>query len=180
VRPNRGFPRARFTTVEKLALESHILSTTRGMSYRKRMAWFSERCPIRRKALSAWSSAADMADESREPSPLVELVYVLMQSRAWDESRAVGIETWKRLARCAVNCVSDCECAGSEGRDGCVWAPPLFPPSGGRLSAMMDGAAVSWPWSPSQERHYSGLESSVFPWCVVQVVYRALTGGNFP
>jgi hypothetical protein len=55
------------------------------------------------------SSAADAAHESLEPSPLVELVYVLMQMRAWDERREVGIETWKRLARCAVNWVSDWE-----------------------------------------------------------------------
>ncbi len=78
---------------------------------------------------------------------MVELVYVLRQRSAWDERRAVGIETWKRLARCAVNCVSDWAWAGSEGSEGCVWGPPLFPPSGGRLSAMMDGAAGSWPWS---------------------------------
>jgi len=55
------------------------------------------------------SSAADWAEESLEPSPLVELVYVLVRISACDERRAVGIETWKRLARCAVNCVSDWE-----------------------------------------------------------------------
>ncbi len=101
---------------------------------------------MRTRARSARSSAADAADESRVPSPLVELVYVLMQRRAWDDRRAVGMETWKRLARCAVNCVSDWAWAGSEGSEGWVWAPPpLFPPSGGRLRAMVSGAARSWP-----------------------------------
>lgn len=70
------------------------------------------------KARSARSSAALMALESLEPSPLEELVYVLRQMRAWEDNRAVGNETWKRLARCAVRCVSDWRWAGNEGREG--------------------------------------------------------------
>lgn len=110
---------------------------TTAFAYRKRTAWFSDRWPSRMKALSAMSSAADMALDSFVPSPFVEFVYVLRHTRAWEERRAVGNETWKRLARCAVRCVSDWRWAGNDGREGWVWAPPLLPPIGGRLRAMM-------------------------------------------
>jgi hypothetical protein len=72
------------------------------------------------KALSAISSAAAMALDSLVPSPLDEFVYVLMQTRPWEERRTVGKETWKRLAMCAVMCVSDWRWEGKDGRDGWV------------------------------------------------------------
>ena len=115
-------------------------------SPRKRMAWFSERWPSRVYALSAMSSAPPwaLALASRAPSALGELdEYVLKEMSAWDERRETGSETWKRLARWAVRCVSDCRWAGNEGREGWVWAPP--PPSGGRLRAMLAEDAGTWP-----------------------------------
>jgi hypothetical protein len=52
-------------------------------TYKKTIAWFSDRCPSRRKALSARSSAPAMALPSLPPSrPLVEEVYVFRDIRA--------------------------------------------------------------------------------------------------
>lgn len=59
-------------------------------------------------ALSAMSSAPPWALASLAPSALGVLdVYVLIEMSAWDERRDTGSETWKRLAKCAVNWVSD-------------------------------------------------------------------------
>ena len=52
--------------------------------------------------------------------------YVFRLSSAWLESCAVGSETWKRLARWAVRWVSDCRCAGREGREDWECAPPVW------------------------------------------------------
>jgi len=52
-------------------------------------------------------------------------VYVLREIKAWDERRAVGSPTWKRLARWAVKWVSDWRCAGSEGSEDWAWAGAL-------------------------------------------------------
>lgn len=132
------------------------------MTYKKRMAWFSERWPRRMYALSAMSSAPPWALASRAPSAFGELdVYVLMEMSAWEDNRATGSETWKRLARCAVNCVSDWRWAGNEGREGCVWAPPpLPPPSGGRLRAMMPQGGRSRSRCDGQHANYPRCETS--------------------
>lgn len=92
----------------KKKLVLFISSYQRLATHRKTTAWFSEREPSLVKALSASSSAPPMADPSFPPSgPLLEEAYVLSDINAWDESCAVGKETWNRLARCAVRCVSD-------------------------------------------------------------------------
>lgn len=62
---------------------------------------------------------------------------MLREIKACAERSAVGRETWNRLARCAVRCVSDCRWAGKAGRDGCECAP--LP---GLLRAMMNGLWV--------------------------------------
>ena len=104
-------------------------------TYKNTTAWFSVLAPSLVYALSAMPSAPPIALPSLPPSgPFVEEEYVLRDIKAWEERSAVGKETWNRLARCAVKCVSDCKWAGRAGRDGCEWAPLL-----GLLRAMMDG-----------------------------------------
>lgn len=70
----------------------------RGPTYRNRTAWFSPREANRVKARFARSSASAIALPSLAPSgPLVGEVYVLSNSRAWEERRAVGSPTWNLL-----------------------------------------------------------------------------------
>ncbi len=71
-------------------------STTPGkQTYRNTIAWFSALAPNLAQALAANSSAAAMALPSFVPfCPFAEEVYVLMETRAWEESWAVGRLTW--------------------------------------------------------------------------------------
>jgi len=63
------------------------------------------------------SSAAAIALPSFDPlGPLADDVYVLKLTKAWEEIFAVGRLRWKRLARWAVRCASDCRYGGSAGR----------------------------------------------------------------
>lgn len=112
-------------------------------TYRNKTAWFSDRCPNRSSALSARSSAAAAAHPSLVPSPLLEVEKVLRAMKPCEERRVMGRPTWKRLAKWEVAWLSDCRWLGNEGNDGCVWAPPSFPPMGGRLRAMMATALLS-------------------------------------
>ena len=73
-------------------------------SPKKTTAWSSPLLPNLVHALRARSSVSATALPSLFPlTPLEAEVYVFRQIKACDESFAVGNDTWKRLARCAVS-----------------------------------------------------------------------------
>lgn len=72
-------------------------------TYKNITDWFSPLFFSLAKALLAKSSASPMPLPTFPPScPLDEDVKVFRQMSPCDDRRAVGKETWKRLARCAV------------------------------------------------------------------------------
>jgi hypothetical protein len=100
-------------------------------TYKKTIAWSSERIPRRMYARWARSSAAWWALPSLPPSwPRLESVYVLSEMIACEESCEVGRCAWKRLARWAVKCVSDCRWLGKAGSETCWYCGTFAPYEG--------------------------------------------------